>query len=208
MLTTLRLSLGDFGPDFFLINNDNEKAVRYFERTLKHSPESVETLRALGHLYASSERRSLAMQTLTKATELAPNDVGAWLADSRDWSTPLHHLEALSAARTLALLRAGADLAASGSAGGPTPLSLARELDAVTGPTVHAAALVVRAGAPWGPKTHELWPAAARKRAVELVGLGYQLSQEARWGTEGQAVMDCWLVGVMKFAVERGDWVA
>ena len=63
-----------------LINNDPEKAVRYFERTLRHAPDNVDTLRVLGHLYAASpDKHALALQKLQRATELAPDDVGAWL---------------------------------------------------------------------------------------------------------------------------------
>ena len=106
------------------------------------------------------------------------------------------------AARTRELLRGGADLAASGSAGGPTPLSLARELDEVTGPTVHAAALVLRAAAPWSPSNHALFPTAARAHAVFVVWLGRQLARSLRVGGSG-GLADVWEPFVMPHAVVR-----
>ena len=52
----------------------------------------------------------------------------AWLQRTRDFTTPLHHLELLSAARTRELLRAGAALGARARPGAPSPLELARQL--------------------------------------------------------------------------------
>ena len=80
-------------------HGEGGKAALYFERALKHAPESVETLRVLGHLYAASDRRVLALQHLSRATELAPDDVGAWLEmaklhESRDAPTALKAYEA------------------------------------------------------------------------------------------------------------------
>jgi hypothetical protein len=55
----------------------------------------------------------------------------AWLVtSSRKWTTPLHHLTIISAARAHALLRKGASILAATAPGDPTPLSLARELQA------------------------------------------------------------------------------
>jgi uncharacterized membrane protein YhfC len=55
----------------------------------------------------------------------------AWLVTStRKWTTPLHHLTIISAARAHALLRKGASILAATAPGDPTPLSLARELQA------------------------------------------------------------------------------
>ena len=53
------------------------------------------------------------MQTISAervATYSNHHDIVAWLVSSRQWSTPLHHLTILTAARARALLRAGADL--------------------------------------------------------------------------------------------------
>ena len=139
------------------------------------------------------------------ATHRGKPAIAAWLEHSRDWSTPLHHLEIVTAARARALLRAGADLAASRTAGGPTPLSLARELDEKgEAPAGSAAALVLLAAAPWGPSTHALWPAPARSHAAALLHLGHQLSRRFE-AANGQAMVDCWLGFVMPFALTRGD---
>ena len=128
--------------------------------------------------------------------------IAAWLVLSRGWSTPLHHLDTITAGRARALLRGGADLRAAASADGPTPLTVAASLD---DDASGAAALVRRAAEPWDPATHELWPDAARACAVTLVRLGFKLSRQERFGNEGQGVMDCWRHGVMPAALGRGS---
>ena len=50
-------------------------------------------------------------------------EVVAWLYESREWSTPLHHLAIIDVGRARALLREGADLHAAAAVGSPTPLS-------------------------------------------------------------------------------------
>ena len=65
-------------------------------------------------------------------------DLAAWLVASRGW-TPLAHLETLTAARALSLLRSGASL----HEGEPTPQQRA------AGAEGEAAALIRRAAAPW-----------------------------------------------------------
>ena len=92
------------------------------------------------------------------ATEEGHADLAAWLVASRGW-TPLAHLETLTAARALSLLRSGASL----HEGEPTPLQRA------AGGEGEAAALIRRAAAPWSPASHSLFPAAARARAALLV---------------------------------------
>ena len=123
---------------------------------------------------------------------------------SHEWCSPLHHLEILSAGRARALLRAGADVGAAARAGGPTPLSLAQALgEAGQAAAGSAAELVLRAAEPWSPETHDLFPAAARARAVELLRLGFLLSwQPCFWGVEG-ALTDVWREGVIPSAVDR-----
>ena len=90
-------------------------------------------------------------------------DLAAWLVASRGW-TPLAHLESLTAARALSLLRSGASL----HEGEPTPLQRA------AGGEGEAAALIRRAAAPWSPASHSLFPAAAREYAVTVMRIGYQ----------------------------------
>jgi hypothetical protein len=136
--------------------------------------------------------------------------VREWLARSRHWTTPLHHLAIIGADRALALLRGGADLrAAAAGADAPTPVSLAEQLRAEgSAPTGSAADLVLRAAKPWSPQTHHLFPSEARARAVELTLLGAQLSREARFEKEddpngGVAVWDVWMGFVVPHAVTR-----
>jgi hypothetical protein len=88
--------------------------------------------------------------------------------------------------------------------GGPTPLSLAQALgEAGKAPADSAARLVLRASGPWSSEGHDLFPATARARAVELLRLGVLLSRQPRFhGVEG-ALVDVWLEGVIPSAVHR-----
>jgi hypothetical protein len=128
----------------------------------------------------------------------------AWLTASREWSTPLHHLTVIDAERTRALLRAGADLHAAATASGPTPLSLARSMrtagDALDGTAAH---LVLEAAEAWSPRTHALFPAAARERAVALLLVGHLLAREPRFAGVAGAIMHIWEDGVLPCAVTR-----
>ena len=138
------------------------------------------------------------------ATTRGHADLAAWLVDSRQWSTPLHHLRIVGAARARELLRGGADLHAAAAAGGPTPLSLAQALRAAGEAGEGSAAwLVLAAAEPWGPRTHALFPAAARAFAVEALLLGHQLSRQPRFAGEEGSVVDIWTGVVMPSAVLR-----
>ena len=65
--------------------------------------------------------------------------------------------------------------------------------------------LVMRAARRWSPANHELFPDAARARAVDLLLLGHLLSRESQFEGAAQAVVDIWLAGVMPMAVERSE---
>ena len=129
------------------------------------------------------------------ATRHGHTDIAAWLARTRKWSTRLHHLEVLTEAEARAELRAGADLRAS-RAGGPTPLAIAHgiraDADGAT-PGAAAASLVLRAAEPWSKTTHALFPAPARARAAERMGIGSLLARDPRYEGEGQAWLDIWI---------------
>ena len=75
-----------------LANKDLVKAAACFEKVLKASPDNVNALKALGHLYTKMDkdgkelggagkegREAAALQKLQKATELEPTDVAAWI---------------------------------------------------------------------------------------------------------------------------------
>uniref|UniRef100_A0A7S3ASR4 Uncharacterized protein n=1 Tax=Haptolina ericina TaxID=156174 RepID=A0A7S3ASR4_9EUKA len=130
------------------------------------------------------------------------DEILAWLTTSRLWSTPLHHLTIIDAARARELLRGGADLHATAVADRPTPLSLAHALDtagnAAEGTAAH---LVLRAAGPWSEQTHELFPVDARARAVELLLLGHRLSREERFFGQEMAFVDAWMHHMMPQAV-------
>ena len=132
------------------------------------------------------------------------------------YTTPLHHLELLSAAHARDLLRAGAALEARARPDAPSPLELARQLqqhpDGGAAPGSEAARLVVAAAQPWSPQTHELWPSGGRAHAKALVRLGWRLSNTQQspgpFGNEADAVMDTWRGIVMVHALERADFEA
>jgi len=138
------------------------------------------------------------------ATDNGHEALAAFLVESRRWSTPLHHLRIIGAARAREQLRGGADLHAAAAAGGPTPRSLAQALraagDAAPGSAV---SLVLAAAEPWGPRTHSLFPAAARTFAAELLLIGHQLSRQPRFAGEEISLVDVWTQLVMPSAVVR-----
>jgi hypothetical protein len=138
------------------------------------------------------------------ATARGHEALAAWLVSSREWSTPLHHLTIISAARARALLRGGADLHAKHQPDGPTPLTLAQAMCAAgDAPAGSAAQLVLRAARAWSPDTHDLFPAAARERAVTLMLHGHLLVREPRFEGEAGALLDVWMAYVLPRAVER-----
>ena len=118
-----------------------------------------------------------------------------WLQRTRAW-TPLHHLEQLTRARAVALLRGGADV----HAGSPSPLERAREVGG------EVSELVVRAAGPWSPEAHELFPAAERERAAAVLRTGYLLAWAPEERAKGAALIDVWRWHVLPHAVERGCW--
>ena len=137
------------------------------------------------------------------AKRLRHANLAAWLVTSCKWTTPLHHLTIIPAARAHALLRNGASiLAASSAPGDPTPLSLARSLHA-KGEAAEgsAAALVLKAAAPWSRATHELFPDAARAYAVQMLLVGHRLSRLPNYESVAQAVIDLWVDHMMPHIV-------
>ena len=139
------------------------------------------------------------------ASERGLHELAAWLATSRAWSTPLHHLTIIDATRSRILLRDGADLHAAAEPGGPTPLSLAQALDAAGEATDgFVARLVLDAAKPWSEATHALFPLPARLRAAELLRVGFLLSRQERFNRQETALFDLWREWVMPHAVGRG----
>ena len=65
-----------------------------------------------------------------------------------------------------------------------------------------AAALVLKAAEPWSPKTHSLFPAAARARAIQMLRVGFKVSRKHETETEG--VLHVWVDNVIKHLVSRG----
>jgi hypothetical protein len=141
-----------------------------------------------------------------RATFQGRPEIAAWLITSRKWTTPLHHLTIIPAARAHALLRNGDSILAAAAPGDPTPLSLARELHA-TGEAAEgsAAALVLKAAAPWSRATHELFPDAARAYAVRMLLVGHRLSRLPKYESVAQAVFDLWVDHMMPHIVDRAS---
>ena len=139
-----------------------------------------------------------------RATRFGNTNLSAWLVTSCKWTTPLHHLTIIPAARAHALLRNGASILAAAAPGYPTPLSLARELHA-KGEAAEgsAAALVLKAAAPWSRATHELFPDAARAYAVRMLLVGHHLSRLPKYEKVAQAVFDLWVEHMMPHMVTR-----
>lgn len=125
-----------------------------------------------------------------------------WLVASREWSSSLHHIDVLTPARALALLRTDADLHARAN-GGPTPLQLARTALRVppallTRDMLGVAQLIIAASEPWSPATHRLFPASARERALVAMMLGKRVAARLM-----AALDDVWLTLVMPSAITR-----
>jgi len=130
--------------------------------------------------------------------------LAAWLVVSRQWSTPLHHLTIISAARARMQLREGANLHVSAAVGAPTPVELAQRMHEAGEAAVGSASqLVLRAARPWSRAEHELFPRAARARALELLLVGHLLACEPRFEGVASAIIDVWVDHVMSFAVRR-----
>jgi hypothetical protein len=153
-----------------------------------------------------------AVQAHTVPDETSLPACAQWLDATRRWTSPLHHFEFFPLERVRALLVEGADVrAGDGEADAPTPASLAAaRLLCGDVPADGRAALIVSAAAPWSPKTHALFPAGAKARAVALLRIGWLLArrfQDVFAGTAEVevALRDAWLGHVMPHAIERSS---
>lgn len=106
---------------------------------------------------------------------------------------PLHHVAILTQERTLALLREGTHSPVSGAI---PAAEIARRH-----PSSAAAALIIRAAEPWSPSTNEIWGAAHRSRAVELLKIGYLVARTYASGEGEGSVIDVWVAHVMSRAI-------
>ena len=151
--------------------------------------------------YGASNRAEAAMQ----ASRAGHSSLARWLEASEEWITPLHHLRTLTSARAYRLLREGADLHAAVAPGRPSPLSIAYEMhERGEAPPESAAALVLEAAESWSIRTHDLFPTAARARAVELMRLGALLSRSNPvFAGREHAIFDAWLTFVLPGSIER-----
>jgi hypothetical protein len=132
-----------------------------------------------------------------------------WLIETAEWSSALHYVDLVPPARLRSLLRSGSDPFASNGRGGPTPVTLARQkAEMGLAPKGSTARLLLLAAGRWSPVSHELFPEPARRRAVELIRLGWLLSRQARFLGEEQALVDIWRSCVLPLAVTRDEAAA
>ena len=144
--------------------------------------------------------------------------VMVWLKLSHGW-TQLHHLELLAlepsraCERAVALLRAGASigcrqvikiavgtlLPVAGNELVTVPSVIEAASQAPDGPV---ASLVLKAAAPWSPATHYLFPAAARRRAWDILKLGHLIAS-AYVEQRPRELVDVWFSMLMPLAIER-----
>ena len=154
------------------------------------------------------------------AAHFGHHHIVAWLQRSQFWTTPLHHAEIIDRKTAYDLLRGGASISVRArEVMAPSPLDVAREVlgrgevggrieVAKAAPLASldtAAALIVRAAAPWSPETHPIFPEVVRGRAYELLRLGYLLSRQSRFSSEAGSLVDAWRTFVMPHALPR-DW--
>ena len=159
----------------FLLNESGNLAGLQRRRTRRTAEEQVRLSQAWGLSGQEEGRQALA----------------EWLAESRDWCTPLHHLELLPLDRANELLLSGADIHARAAEGAPSPLELAQ-----AAPHGEVAQHILRAATPWSMDAHALYPRAAQRHAVCLLRLGSSLSEQLKIDGS-QAFMDVWLACVM-----------
>ena len=128
------------------------------------------------------------------AEDLAGRSGSAELIEWLHESSPegfgaLHHVEVLTVRRARTLLRSGRFSPFAG--GNQSPVARARRLlrEHRAAP---AAALILRASAPWSPASHELWGTKQRALAIELLKIGHKLCP--KWG---RALLDVWISNVV-----------
>ena len=63
--------------------------------------------------------------------------------------------------------------------------------------------LILLAVEPWSTKNHELFSAATRSQAVEILRLGYLLADTSLFEGESRAILDTWRDNIMPLALER-----
>jgi len=164
--------------------------------------ESVRQLCAYGALRVWQRREEQTLNAEMVAARAGHDHVVQWLKITRAFTTPLHYADVVTPARARALLRGGANLHARCIDMTRTPIEIATELvcsgRAAAG---SAAELILQASRPWSPATHGLFPASARRFAVELVVLGAALARSERF--TGSALEDVWVEHVMPHAVLR-----
>jgi len=127
----------------------------------------------------------------------------AWLKESHQWITPLHHCllpESLfSPSRARELLRDGADIYARDAADicAPSPLDLAHNQPQ------NASAQLVICAASWSPISHELFPSLDRTQAIALLCIGRQLAEKYAAPCQSGAMIDLWIACVIPRVVLR-----
>ena len=153
--------------------------------------------------YGASRQRTVFLGCVPKseswAYDLAKRsgneELVLWLEQSIHYSTPLHYIEVLTPARTVALLRSGQYSPLAGGACSPANR-------AALHPEKASACYILKACEPWSPNLNRLWGKQQRARAYELLKIGYALG--AIYG-DGDALLDAWVAHVMPHAITWDD---
>lgn len=136
------------------------------------------------------------------AESFGHTNVATWLVRTDAWN-PFHFdFVHLTPRRVRALLRSRADPNAPPAHGEPSPIERARALTKQT----KVARVLLAASELWRPETHELFPPAARKQAVELVRLGRLLAAAPGFVSPGfvcpfESMYDAWRLFVLPQAI-------
>jgi ankyrin repeat protein len=139
--------------------------------------------------------------------------VAKWLRATANW-TPLHHIEQLDEQRVEELTRSGGCVHAPVALAGDvyvTPFT--RALNLLSSPRKQpvpvrkAAALIVTAGRSWSCAAHQLTPEPKRRRAMQLLHLGYQIARkhmqdDACEQNDERAFIDVWRGALMPIALD------
>lgn len=134
---------------------------------------------------------------LATASCITPRSLAARQAESAEAAATT-----ATAAATATSDRAQAGGASEQPAASSSTSEVPREMtESETEAAEAAAALVRAAGAPWGRRNHELFPATTRAHAFELLVIGALLAKKR--GLGGGAFGDCWFDHVMPFALGR-----
>ena len=149
---------------------------------------------------------------LDTARRYGHSRIATWLQQTAGWSA-LHHVEQLDRRRAESLLRSGECVHAPANPRDAdhgvyvTPFMRAIELLSMRrkkkapAATYEAAEVLVAAGRLWSCATHRLAPSPKRRRAFDLLRLGYQIARHSVREEQARAFLDVWRGALMPIAL-------